>query len=149
MVFWFCKMKGYYYWKCKFHRPCVRNPSSRWLQISRKLEKQWRHNFLTWRHRQAFFNVYVFCVSALVTAPSFMSISWLFLELWEFSFIKDWPEIWESKIPLPEFCPISRDWSKSRILNLARMSLIKSYWKLQSHGILLLFLNGKTKRDGE
>ena len=25
----------------------------------------------------------------------------------------------------------------------------ESYWKLQSHGILLPFLNGKTKRDGE
>ena len=49
VVFSFCKIKGYCWWKCKFYRPCVRNPASRYLQIGRKLEKrQWRHSFPTW-----------------------------------------------------------------------------------------------------
>ena len=37
-VFSFCKIKGYYYWKYKFYRLCVRSPASRLLQIGRKLE---------------------------------------------------------------------------------------------------------------
>ena len=40
-----------------------------------------------------FFDV-IFCLfSGLVTGPSFMSISSLVLELWQFSFIRDWHEI--------------------------------------------------------
>ena len=35
----------------------------------------------------------LFLLSNLVTGPSFMSISSLVLELWQFSFIRDWPEI--------------------------------------------------------
>ena len=38
-VFSFCKIKGYYYWKCKFHRLCIPNPASRLLQIVCKSEK--------------------------------------------------------------------------------------------------------------
>ena len=56
----------------------------------------------------------------------------LVLELWQFSFIGDWPEIWKSEIPPSEFCPISRDWDKLWIPNLARMSLIECYWMLQN-----------------
>ena len=39
-------------------------------------------------------------LSSLVSGPSFMSISLLVLELWQFSFLKDWPEIQELDIPL-------------------------------------------------
>ena len=73
----------------------------------------------------------LFLLSNLVTGPSFMSISSLVLELWQFSFIRDWPEIQESEIPLSEFCPISGDWGKLWIPNLAQMSLIECYWMLQ------------------
>ena len=59
-----------------------------------------------------FFDVVLFLLSSLVTDPSFMSISSLVLELWQFSFIRDWPEIRKSEIPPSEFCPISGDWSK-------------------------------------
>ena len=38
-VFRFCKIKGYYSWKCKFYRPCIRNPAYELLQIGDKLEK--------------------------------------------------------------------------------------------------------------
>ena len=39
-----------------------------------------------------FFEIVLFLLSSLVTGPSFMSISSLALELWQFSFIRDWPE---------------------------------------------------------
>ena len=45
-----------------------------------------------------FFDVVLFLLSGLVTGPSFMSISSLTLELWQLSFIVDWPEIWISEI---------------------------------------------------
>ena len=45
-IFSFCKIKGCYYWKCKFYNLCVRGPASRLLQIGYKSEKwQWRQNF--------------------------------------------------------------------------------------------------------
>ena len=78
------------------------------------------------------FGVVLFLLPSLATGPSFMSISSLVLELWEFSFIRDWPEIWKSEIPPSEFCPISGDWGELRILHLAWMSLIQFYWMLKS-----------------
>ena len=56
------------------------------------------------------FDVVLFLLSSLVTGLSFMSISSLVLELWQFSFIRDWPEIRKSEIPPSEVCPISGDW---------------------------------------
>ena len=79
-----------------------------------------------------FFDVVLFSLSSLVTGPSFISISSLVLELWPFSFIRDWPEIRKSEIPLSEFCPISGDWGELWILHLARMSLIECYGMLQN-----------------
>ena len=75
-----------------------------------------------------FFDVVLFLLSSLVTGRSFMSISSLVLELWQFSFIRDWPEIRKLEIPPSEFCPKSGDW----VPNLARMSLIECYWMLQN-----------------
>ena len=79
-----------------------------------------------------FFDSVLFLLSSLVTGPGFMSNSWLVLELWQLSFIKDWPEIRKSEIPPSEFRPISRDWVKLVTPNLARMFLIKCYWMLQN-----------------
>ena len=79
-----------------------------------------------------FFDAALFLLPSLVTDPSFMSISSLVLELWQSSFIRDWPEIRKSEIPPSEFCPISGDWGKLWIPNLARMSLIECYWMLQN-----------------
>ena len=73
-----------------------------------------------------------FFFSSLVTGPSFMSISSLFLELWQFPFIKDWPEIRKPEIPPSEFCQVSGDWGRLWIPRLARMSLIECYWMLQN-----------------
>ena len=78
-----------------------------------------------------FFNVVLFLLSSLITAPSFMSISSLVLELWQFSFVRDWPEIRKSEIPSSEFCPIPGEWSKLWTPTLAPMFLMKYYWMLQ------------------
>ena len=79
-----------------------------------------------------FFDVLVFVLSSLVTSPSFMSMSWLVLELWQFSFIKDWPEIRKLEIPLSRFYLISGEWGKSGVPNLARMFPINCYSILQN-----------------
>ena len=74
-----------------------------------------------------FFDVALFLLSGLVTGPSFMSISSLVLELWQVSFIRDWPKTQKSEIPPSEFCPISADWDEVEIPNLAQTPLIKCY----------------------
>ena len=74
------------------------------------------------------FDVVLFLLSSLVTGPIFMSC----LELWQFSFIRDWPEIRKSEIRSSEFCPISGDWNELWIPNLARMSLIEYCWMLHN-----------------
>ena len=44
------------------------------------------------------FLLLLFFLSSLVTGSSFMSILSLVLELWQFRFTKDWPEIWKLEI---------------------------------------------------
>ena len=88
--------------------------------------------FLDMTSSSEFFNVVLFLLSILVTGPSLMSILSLVLELWQLYFVRDWPEIRKSEIPPSEFCPISGDWDKLWIPNLARMSLIECYWMLQN-----------------
>ena len=78
-----------------------------------------------------FLDVVLFLLSSLVTARSFMSISSLVLESWQFSFIRDWPEIRKLEIPPSGFCPIPGDYGELWITNLAKMSLIECYWMLQ------------------
>ena len=58
-----------------------------------------------WRHFQIFFDIVVFLLSSVVTGSSFMSISLLILELWQFLFKRDWPEIGTLELPLSEFLP--------------------------------------------
>ena len=96
-----------------------------------------------------FFDAVSFPLSSLVTGPSFMSMSSLVLELWQFSFIRDWPEIWKSEIHPSELCPIYVDWSKLRIPNLARIFLTKSTECCKMLGLqLLLFLSYQGKPTG-
>ena len=59
-----------------------------------------------------FLDVVVFLLSKLVTGPNFMSMSWLVLEVWKISFIKDCREIRKSEIQPSEFSSISEDWDK-------------------------------------
>ena len=79
-----------------------------------------------------FFDVVLFLFSILGTGPSFMSISSMVLELLQFSFIWDWPEIRKSEIPPSEFFTVSGDWVKLEIPNSAQTSLIWCYWMLQN-----------------
>ena len=91
------------------------------------------------------FDVVLFLLSNLVTGPSFIPILSLVLELWQFSFIRDWPEIRKSEITSSEFCPIEIE---IEIRNLAPMSLIKCYSLLQNARVtaytLSELLRGKT-----
>ena len=118
-VFSFCKAKGYYYWKHNVCSLCGQNQASGLLQIGTKSKND-------------FFDLFFFLFSILVTGPSFMSISSLVLDLWQFSFIREWPEIRKSEIPLPEFCSISGDWSELWILTLSQMSLMECYWMVRN-----------------
>ena len=73
---------------------------------------------MTWCYCRIFLTL-----QCLVTGSNFMTISLLVLELRQFSFIRDWPEILKSEILSSEFCQISGDWDKFGIPNLAQMSL--------------------------
>ena len=78
----------------------------------------------TWSHSEFFLTPLLI----LVIGPSFMSISSLVPELWQFPFISDWPEIGKSKISPSKFDLIYGDWGELEIPNLARLSLMKCYW---------------------
>ena len=68
------------------------------------------------------FDVVLFLLSSSVTGPSFMSISSLVVELWQFPFIRNWSEIRKSEIPPSDFYPISGDRGKLGKPSLARTS---------------------------
>ena len=74
-----------------------------------------------------FLDVAVFLLSSLVTGPSFMPISWLVVELRQFSFITDWPEIQKQEIHLSQFFPTSGDWGKLRMQKMVQTYLIKNW----------------------
>ena len=105
--------------------------------------------FLDITSSSKFFDVVLFLLSILVTGPSFMSISSLVLELWQFPFIRDWPEIQKSEIPPSEFCPISGDWGELWIPNLARMSLIEFYWMLLNFPNFFILFSISTNRTAQ
>ena len=107
----------------------LRNSVSGLLQIDCKLKKkQWHHNFMTWHNRRNFFGFVLFVLSSLVTGPSFMSISLLVLELWQFLFIRNWPEIWKSEKIMPNIWRLEQvkdtkfgmNFSNGMLLNVAK-----------------------------
>ena len=129
-VFSICKVKGYIHGNVSFTNYASGIPDCSKLVVNRKNDNDVKicsHDVII-----KFFDVILYLLSSLVTGPSFMSRSSLVLESWQFSSIGDWPEIRKSKIPPSEFCPISGDWSKLGIPNLARMALRKCYWILQN-----------------
>ena len=73
---------------------------------------------------------FLFLYSSLVTGPSFMSISSLVLELWQFYFLRHWPESGDRNTP-SGFWPRSGDGGALWIPNLAQMTPIEYYWMLQ------------------
>ena len=105
-VFSFCKIKGCYYWKVY--------TSGIWLPDFSKLAINWKMTMISqlayMTSSSIFFGLFFGLLSSLVTGQSFMSISSLGLQLWQFYFIRDWPEMWKSEIPPSKHCPISEDW---------------------------------------
>ena len=73
--------------------------------------------------------------------------SLLVLELWQFLFISDWLEIQKSEMPPSEFPPISRDWGKLGIPNLAQMTNVSNK-KLLNAAKYQGYYYGKTNRIG-
>ena len=125
-------MKGFYWWKCKFINDTsgIRLLGCSKLAINQKTD----NDVITCRHDIIlnFFVVAIFLLSSIVTGSTFMSISLLVLELWQFSFMRDWPEIRNLEITPSEFFPISEDWGELGLPNLAWMSVMKCYWMLQN-----------------
>ena len=79
---------------------CVHNAPSGLLQIGHELEKNDNDARICWHNAIVkFFVDVLFLLSNLVTGPSFMSISSLVMDLEQFYFIRDWPEIWKLEIP--------------------------------------------------
>ena len=91
---------------------------------TRKLAINWKNNNnsqfadMTWSWFSFFFFFYIaqFLLLNLFTGSSFMTVSWLVLELWQFSFKKDWPEI--RKLGSLSFFPV---WVFTNILRLWRV----------------------------
>ena len=98
--------------------------------------------------RSNLFDVVLFLLWSLVNGPSFMLISSLVLELWQFSFIRDWPEIRKSETLPSKFCPIFGDWDKLGIPNLTPVSLIKCYWMAQNAMYRFWVIKGKPIGEG-
>ena len=124
----------------KFYRLWIQNPASGLLQIDQK-SKKWQRmtsQFFEMTSLSIFCYAALFLLSVFVTSPSYTSILSLVLNVWQFSFIRDWPEIRNSEIPPSEFCPRSRDWAKLGIPNLARMCLIKCCRMLKISALQLL-----------
>ena len=96
-----------------------------------KLAINWK-NYNDVKSSRNVFDVVLFLLSSLVTRPNFMSISSLVLELWQFSFIRDWPETLKSKLPSSVFCPISGDWSELEIPSFTQLNLMRCYWMRQN-----------------
>ena len=73
-----------------------------------------------------FFKMVLFLLSGLATGPSFMSIvtGSGFMTVSFYKGLTRNPEIGNTP---SEFCPISGDWNKSGVPNLAQTFLIKSY----------------------
>ena len=136
-VFSFCKAIGCYYRKHNFCRLCIWNPPSGLLQIDQKSKKMTMPSyFFDMTSAYKYFDVILFLKSSLVIAPSFMSISSLVLELWQFSFKRDCPEIRKLGIPPSELPNI---WRLGRVMNtkfgMIEDRIIKCYWTLQNFKI--------------
>ena len=89
---------------------------------------QTNNNDDTMCQHEVIVNFFLTPLLILVIGPSFMSISSLVPELWQFPFISDWPEIGKSKISPSKFDPIYGYWGELEIPNLVRLSLMKCYW---------------------
>ena len=131
-IFSLCKIKGCYYWKCKFYNLCIRDPASGLLQIGYNSEKwQWRTTF------QKFINFFWPCSISLVKFsywPKFhFNIMTGVTNIFAYKGLTRNLEIVNTSF---WFFPVSWDWDKLEIPNLARMSLTKCYYMLQNARVM-------------
>ena len=134
-----------------------------WLPDGWKLAIKWKKdNDVTIYHHDAIvdffiylfiFDVVMFVLWSLVTGSSFMSISWLFLELWQFLFIKDWSIIWKSEILMSEFYTISGGlgWARDTKFSTKNVSskMLLNAAKCQGYNFCRFWvIKGKPTREG-
>ena len=120
---------------------CVRNPASGLLQIGHKLEKWQWHVTICWHDVIIKFSwrCFVFLVKFSYWSKFHVNIV-TGLELWQFSFTRDEPEIRKLEITPSEFCPISGERGELGIPNLARVFLMKCYRMVQNAKVTALQL---------
>ena len=120
-----------------------------WLPDCSRLAINWKHdNDVTVCGHDVIVKVFWGCFVShvkLVTGLNFMSISSVVLELWQFSFLRNWPEIQKLEILPSEIWSIFENWGELRIQNFVQMFLMKFYWMLQSVG-LTTFIFSKSLR---
>ena len=89
------------------------------------------------------FDVPLFPLSNLVTCPSYISISSLVLGLWQFSVFNflQWAQNPEIRNTPVWFLPNTWRLRRVRVSDLARMSLIKNYWKLQNARVTVFIIS--------
>ena len=105
--------------------------------------------FLDRTSSSKFFYVILLFLSSLATAPSFMSVSLLALELWRFSFVRDWPEIQKSEIPPSEFCPISRQVINTKFGTNVSNRMLLNVAKIQGYSFYRFWvIKGKPSGGG-
>ena len=75
-----------------------------------------------------FFDLVVFLLSRLINGQSFIIISLMVLELSQFLFIKDWPEIRKSETIPSECYPIPGEWCK---LSYAAKCQVYSFYRFR------------------
>ena len=96
-------------------------------------------------------STFFFC--GIVTGRNFMSVSLLVLELWQFSFIRDWSGFRKSEIELSEFFP--NIWRLGRIrdstfgMNVSNKMLLNAA-KCQAYSIYRFWvITGKPTGGGD
>ena len=128
-VYSFCKTKGYYYWKHKFGWLCVRPPDCCKLAKNPKYD-----NDVTILRYGVIVKIFWHCFVSLVTFSYWSKFHVNIITghgIKTIFFYKGLTRNWEIGNN-PAFCPISGDWGKLWILNLARISAIDCYWMLQN-----------------
>ena len=91
--------------------------------------------------RWSLFDVIVFFFLRLESGLSFMILSVLVLELWQYLLKQIWPKIWELQTPRPKSCTTFWNWKELGISKLPWVFPMSSYYMLVVTWLLLTFLS--------
>ena len=91
--------------------------------------KQWKNKIPTWSRYQIVLTFLWYSYPPLATGPNFISLSLLVVELWQFLFVMDWPEIRKSETPMPNILWLEqgRNTECCKVPGL-QLLLFLSYW---------------------